>query len=96
MASTAYAVDNQTYRSRGNTAIIDTGTTLCLLRDDAVERIYHRINGAKYSNSRGGWIYPNTARPPAVHLAIGHTMYRVRLRSAPSRSVADRMALAAA
>ncbi|EPT00808.1 hypothetical protein FOMPIDRAFT_1145956 [Fomitopsis schrenkii] len=77
VASTAYAVDGKTYRSRDNTAIIDTGTTLCLIHDDAVERIYHQINGAKYSNSRGGWIYPNRERPPAVYFAIGHTMYRL-------------------
>ena len=81
VASTAYAVDGKSYRNRDNTAIIDTGTTLCLIHDDAVERIYHRINGAKYSNSRGGWIYPNHERLPEIHFAIGHTMYRVRTRS---------------
>lgn len=83
VGSTAYAVDGQSYRNRDNTAILDTGTTLCLIHDDAVERIYHKINGAKYSNSRGGWIYPNRARLPEIHLAIGHTMYRVRPQSFP-------------
>ncbi|KAH9927330.1 acid protease [Fomitopsis serialis] len=77
VASTAYVVDNRPYKSRDNTAIIDTGTTLCLVHDDAVERIYHRINGARYSNSRGGWIYPNHERLPDVEFAIGHTMYRL-------------------
>ncbi|KAH9833813.1 acid protease [Rhodofomes roseus] len=78
VASTAYMVGGKPYKSRDNTAIIDTGTTLCLVHDDAVDRIYHRINGARYSNSRGGWIYPNHERLPEIEFAIGHTMYRVR------------------
>lgn len=76
--STAYSVNGSPHRRESsNTAILDTGTTLCLVHDDLVEAIYHHIQGAKYSNHRGGWIYPNHAKIPEISFAIGQTMYRL-------------------
>ncbi|CCM05547.1 uncharacterized protein FIBRA_07774 [Fibroporia radiculosa] len=77
VASTAYTIDRKPNRRAKNTAILDTGTTLCLLHDDVVEDIYHHISGSRYSNSRGGWIYPSNAHIPEISLAVGHTMYRI-------------------
>ncbi|KAF9819477.1 hypothetical protein IEO21_02085 [Rhodonia placenta] len=75
--STAYVVNRHEHKRPNNTAILDTGTTLCLVHDDVVEEIYRNIQGARYSNSRGGWIYPNTAKIPELYLAIGQTFYRL-------------------
>ncbi|KZT06492.1 acid protease [Laetiporus sulphureus 93-53] len=78
VASAAWMLNGRSHnRHQDNSAILDTGTTLCLVHDDVVERIYHSIDGAQYSNHRGGWIYPNHARLPEIYFAIGHTMYRL-------------------
>ncbi|PCH40757.1 acid protease [Wolfiporia cocos MD-104 SS10] len=90
VASTAYAVNRQhRRRNQNNTAILDTGTTLCLVHDDVVEQIYHQIPGARYSNRRGGWIYPHHAKVPEIHLAIGHTMYRLNAVDFPCSNAGD-------
>ena len=40
VASTSWTLNGAAYERRGNTAILDTGTTLMLLDDDVVEAIY--------------------------------------------------------
>jgi hypothetical protein len=58
-------------RPRKNTAIADTGTTLCLLDDETVDRIYKEIPGAKYDYSQQGWIFPkDCTNLPTVELYL--------------------------
>jgi hypothetical protein len=54
-----------------NTAIADTGTTLCLLDDATVDRIYKGIPGARYSYSQQAWTFPkNSTNLPIVELYL--------------------------
>lgn len=45
----------------GNTGIVDTGTTLCLVSNDLVQAVYRAISGAKLDNASGLWLIPNKA-----------------------------------
>jgi hypothetical protein len=58
-------------RGTGNTAIADTGTTLILLSDQAVQDIYNTISGAKLDNSAGGYVLPTDSTPPNISFAVG-------------------------
>ncbi|KAJ6258259.1 putative pepsin [Drechslerella dactyloides] len=61
-------------RSRNNSAIADTGTTLALLDDASCRYIYDQIPGAKYSRDYMGYIYSATlteAQLPVVKIDIG-------------------------
>ncbi|PSS28488.1 hypothetical protein PHLCEN_2v2969 [Hermanssonia centrifuga] len=40
VSSRSFAIGSQTFDRRGNTAILDTGTSLCLVDDDTVRAIY--------------------------------------------------------
>ncbi|OAP65624.1 hypothetical protein AYL99_01596 [Fonsecaea erecta] len=58
----------------GNTAIADTGTTLMIIDDDLVEKIYSGIPGAIYDESQQGWLVPaNTPsnKIPDLTFAVG-------------------------
>jgi len=78
--SQGYSVNGKEYDSPGNSAILDTGTSLCLVHDDVVERIYRRIEGAKYHSQHGGWVYPTNTQLPEVAFAVGDFLYRVHRR----------------
>lgn len=56
--STTYSVKGRSYTQAGNKAIADTGTTLCLISDEACEALYKHIPGAKYDNQNQGWVFP--------------------------------------
>ncbi|KAH9939961.1 acid protease [Amylocystis lapponica] len=77
VSSTSYSLNGQQTERSGNTAILDTGTTLCLVDDDVLESIYNKIEGAKYNSQQGGWVYPSSATIPEVSFAIGDTSYTV-------------------
>ncbi|CAE6486540.1 unnamed protein product [Rhizoctonia solani] len=50
-------IGDQIYnRGQENTAIIDTGTTLVLLDDETVERLYSKIEGAAYDEDQGTYL----------------------------------------
>jgi len=46
--STSATINGTPFPRDGNTAICDTGTTLCLVETSFVEAIYAQIDGAKY------------------------------------------------
>lgn len=62
-------------RPNGNTAIADTGTTLILLDDAALDEIYNRVKGAKMD--RSGWILPTASRPENISFAVGKNFYTI-------------------
>lgn len=58
----------------GNTAIMDTGTTLSLIDDATCKNIYAAIPGSKYDSDQGGFIFPSDLgkdKLPTVQFAIG-------------------------
>ncbi|KAF8322271.1 acid protease [Clavulina sp. PMI_390] len=74
--SSQIRIGNRTVqRPKGNTAIADTGTTLILLDDNAVDEIYGRIKGARMD--RSGWILPKNSKPPNMAFAVGRNFYTI-------------------
>lgn len=72
--STSATINGKTVDRSGNTSIMDTGTTLCLVADDLVDAVYKAIPGAKYDDNNQGYVFPaNTSvdKLPEVTLAIG-------------------------
>jgi hypothetical protein len=75
--STSATINGETISRSGNTSIMDTGTTLCLVDDKLVDAVYKAIPGAKYDQSNQGYVFPsNTSADdlPDVQLAIGDAM----------------------
>ncbi|CUA77935.1 hypothetical protein RSOLAG22IIIB_12914 [Rhizoctonia solani] len=64
-------------RGRSNTAIIDTGTTLILMDDQTVERLYSQIRGAKLDQTIGGYIFPTNAHVPELAFCVGTWLFTV-------------------
>ena len=75
--STSATINGETVTRSGNTSIMDTGTTLCMVDDSLVEAVYKAIPGSKYDQNNQGYVFPsNTSADdlPDVQLAIGDTM----------------------
>ena len=75
--STSATINGETISRSGNTSIMDTGTTLCLVDDNLVDAVYKAIPGAKYDQSNQGYVFPsNTSADdlPDVQLEIGDTI----------------------
>jgi len=75
--SSSATINGQTISRSGNTAIADTGTTLCLVDDDTVQKIYAAIPGSRLDNEQGGYVYPSDATVPAVQFAVGNQLFTV-------------------
>ncbi|EMC99342.1 hypothetical protein BAUCODRAFT_573677 [Baudoinia panamericana UAMH 10762] len=64
----------------GNTAIVDTGTSLCLLEDSLLAALYGALPGAKIDHSVQGWVYP-TDTPitsiPKLEIAVGSNYFTI-------------------
>ncbi|KAH8660768.1 aspartic peptidase domain-containing protein [Tricladium varicosporioides] len=74
-ASTSYKVGSTAHTLSGNTGIADTGTTLVLMVDSAVNTYYASVSGAQNSNTYGGWVFPCSATLPSLSVRIGSTSY---------------------
>ncbi|KAJ7616065.1 acid protease [Roridomyces roridus] len=75
--STSFSLNGKTIERSGNTAILDTGTTLALVDDSTVSAIYNSIKGAKFDADQGGYVYPSSATVPTVAFAVGDKLYTV-------------------
>ncbi|CAE6429822.1 unnamed protein product [Rhizoctonia solani] len=64
-------------RGRSNTAIIDTGTTLILMDDQTIERLYSQIPGARLDEALGGYIFPTKAHIPELAFCVGRWLFTV-------------------
>lgn len=74
--SASAAVNGQNYALVGNTAIIDTGTTLALIDDNTCKAIYDAIPNSTYDSNQGGYLFPTSTSLdalPTVKFAIGDT-----------------------
>ncbi|KAK3709088.1 hypothetical protein LTR37_011067 [Vermiconidia calcicola] len=80
VASSSYSVNGVSQTTSGNTAIIDTGTTLALVDDQTCKNIYAAIPGSQISRNVGGYIYPTRtpkSQLPDVHFDIGGKMFHI-------------------
>jgi hypothetical protein len=72
--STSATINGKTIQRSGNTSIMDTGTTLCLVDDALVEAVYAAIPGSKYDDTQQGYLFPSSTtadKLPDITLAIG-------------------------
>lgn len=70
-ASTGYKVGSTTYSASGFTGIADTGTTLLLMSDAAVDNYYAVVSGASYDSNQGGYTFSCSASLPALSVKVG-------------------------
>ena len=70
-----YKVGSKTYSQSGYTAISDTGTTLLLMGDTAVDNYYAQVSGAQYDSSQQGYVFDCSATLPSLSIKIGSTNY---------------------
>ncbi|KAI0101732.1 secreted aspartic proteinase precursor [Nemania sp. FL0031] len=68
---TGWAAANGTYRTSNFTGIADTGTTLGIFPDPAVQEYYNSFKGASMDDTVGGYIFPCNSTPPAFTVGIG-------------------------
>lgn len=79
--SASVSINGQTTERSGNTAIADTGTTLCLVDDKTVEAIYKAIPGSKYDSTQQGYLFPSSTTAdqlPDVAFPVGDTLIHVQ------------------
>ncbi|KAI5926952.1 aspartic endopeptidase [Camillea tinctor] len=79
--SASASVNGRTISVPGNTAIVDTGTTLALLSDKVVEALYDQIPGARYSVFAQGYIFPTNVSAkslPELKVAVGSKLYLIQ------------------
>ena len=78
--SESATVNGQVVNQSGNTAIMDTGTTLALVSDATCKAIYNAIPGAVYDQASQGYIFPDNLSAdqlPLVTFAIGDKQFTV-------------------
>ena len=73
--STSYKIGTTTKSQSGWTGIADTGTTLILMGDTAVDAYYAQVSGAKYDSSQSGYTFPCSATLPTLSFRLGSTSY---------------------
>ena len=79
--STSAVVAGQTIQRSGNTAIADTGTTLCLVDDSTCQAIYKAIPGGTYDSSQQGYVFPASTTAdqlPVISFAVGDQQFPVQ------------------
>jgi Eukaryotic aspartyl protease len=79
ISSPTYAINSTILnRPKDNSAIIDTGTTLVLLDDVTLRKIYSSIPGGCY-NANWGYIFPTASmtRVPTFYLDIGGKRFSI-------------------
>lgn len=78
--SQGYSVNGETFHTSGNTAIIDTGTTLAMVDDQMCKNIYAKIPGSKLDKYQGGYTIP-TNTPitslPTVRFDVGGQLFTI-------------------
>ena len=73
--STSYKIGTTVHTQSGFTGISDTGTTLVLMSDAAVDAYYAEVSGASFDNSQGGYTFPCSGTLPSLSIKIGTTNY---------------------
>ncbi|CAK7245028.1 MAG: hypothetical protein STHCBS139747_006594 [Sporothrix thermara] len=79
--SKSITIGDQKIERTGNTAIADTGTTLCLVSDDACKALYAAIPGARYDETQPGWVIPTSVtaeKLPSVKIAVRDNDFEIQ------------------
>ncbi|CAK7565805.1 MAG: hypothetical protein SEPTF4163_003732 [Sporothrix epigloea] len=79
--STSITIGGEKVNLPDNTAIADTGTTLCILSDKACKALYAAIPGAKYDETQQGWVIPAIValdQLPSVKIAVGDNDFELQ------------------
>jgi hypothetical protein len=79
--SASMTVNGTTVAQAGNTAIMDTGTTLALVADSTCKAIYDAIPGSSYDEASQGYIFPENMTAdqlPDVTFAIGGKQFAIQ------------------
>lgn len=80
VAQRTYGLGTDTSQAK-NTAIADTGTTLCLVSDALVDAVYKAIPGAKYDDTQQGYLFPSTTtidQFPKVGFELNGTTFYIQ------------------
>lgn len=78
--SETYTINGKQATQSGNTAIMDTGTTLALVSDEVCKAVYGAIEGATYDSTQQGWTFPSKTTAdhlPTISLAIGDKEFTI-------------------
>ncbi|KAI2638987.1 aspartic endopeptidase [Hypomontagnella submonticulosa] len=81
VSSESYSINGESLDLSGNTGIVDTGTTLALLSDQVVEKVYENIPGTTYDWLNQGYIFPTSVTVddlPEVKVAVGDRQYVIQ------------------
>lgn len=81
ISSASVSVGGQHIQRPGNHAIVDTGTTLCLVSDDVCKALYDTIPGATYETSQQGYVIPTSTKLtqlPAFSVAVGSNEFVIQ------------------
>lgn len=81
IASASASVAGKSIARSNNTAIIDTGTSLCLVSDDFCKALYAAIPGATYDSNQQAYTIPDSitvSQLPAVSVAIGDNQFVIQ------------------
>jgi hypothetical protein len=73
--STSFKVGGKTGSQSGFTAISDTGTSLLLMGDNAVDTYWGTVSSASYDSNQGGYTFPCGTTLPDIQIRIGSTNY---------------------
>ncbi|KAL2062363.1 hypothetical protein VTL71DRAFT_6629 [Oculimacula yallundae] len=73
--STSYKVGSTVHTASGFTGIADTGTTLILMGDSAVDTYYASVPSASYNSQQGGYVFPCSTTLPSFSFRIGSSAY---------------------
>ncbi|KAI5860202.1 aspartic endopeptidase [Durotheca rogersii] len=79
--SESFAIDGANVSALDNTAVVDTGTTLALLSDSIVKKLYNKIPGAAYDYVNQGYVFPVGTKAedlPEFKVSIGNKKYVVQ------------------
>ncbi|KAI0146183.1 eukaryotic aspartyl protease [Xylariaceae sp. FL1272] len=81
VSSESSSVNGEAISQSNNTAIIDTGTTLAMMSDDVVEKLYAQIPGATYDWINQGYIIPvsiTAEQLPEFTVSIGDKKFVIQ------------------
>ena len=89
--SASASVNGQTIDRSGNTAIADTGTTLCLVSDDVCEAVYQALGGQQ-SSQQQGYVFPTpdaNATLPEISFAVGDQQFTINPKDLAFQDLGD-------
>ena len=79
--SETISVNGKKIITKGNKAIMDTGTTLALMSDETVDALYAQIDGARYDEDNQGYLIPGNitlAELPEFKIDIGNKQFLIQ------------------